>query len=63
MILMGIVSGLDPLHGHRRVASGGLVKAGNRFHSQTVQEEHLSRDRVYKGGSGAPCTAEDDQTC
>ena len=59
------MSGLDPLRGHRRVASGGLVSAGSRFHSQSgqiVQGEPLSKDRVYKAGSGAPCKAEGDQT-
>ena len=44
----------------------GLSTQVSSFHSQSgliVQEEPLSKDRVYKGGSGAPCTAEDDQTC
>ena len=45
------MSGLDPLHGHLRVASGGLVSAGSRVHSQSgqiVQGEPLSGDRFTK---------------
>ena len=63
------MSVLDPLHGQSVLKVEGLSVQATGFKAgvDKLFKDKLcltsSGDRVYKGGCGAPCKAEGDQTC